>query len=70
MATVNVADNEMWGDLGRNWGWIVVRGVAAVAFGVLALLLPGITLAALVLFMGRVRPGRRHPRTDCRIPDT
>ena len=52
MATVNVADNEMWGTLGRNWGWIVVRGVAAVIFGVLALLLPGITLAALVLVWG------------------
>ena len=51
MATVNVAD-EMWGHLGRNWGWIVVRGVAAVIFGVLALLLPGITLAALVLVWG------------------
>ena len=52
MATVNVADNEMWGHLSRNWGWIVVRGVAAVIFGVLALLLPGITLAALVLVWG------------------
>ena len=44
--------NTMWSDLGRNWGWIVVRGIAAVIFGVLALVLPGITLAALVLLWG------------------
>jgi len=45
-------NDTMWNDLGRNWGWIVVRGVAAVIFGVLALVLPGITLAALVLLWG------------------
>ena len=45
-------NNTMWSDLGRNWGWIVVRGIAAVIFGVLALVLPGITLAALVLLWG------------------
>ena len=44
--------NTMWSDLGRNWGWIVVRGIAAVIFGVLALVLPGVTLAALVLLWG------------------
>ena len=44
--------NTMWSDLGRNWGWIVVRGIAAMIFGVLALVLPGITLAALVLLWG------------------
>jgi uncharacterized membrane protein HdeD (DUF308 family) len=53
MANVNVISNEMmWNDLRRNWGWILVRGIAAVIFGVLALLLPGITLAALVLLWG------------------
>ena len=45
-------NNTMWSDLGRNWGWIVVRGIAAVIFGVLALVLPGVTLAALVLLWG------------------
>ena len=45
-------NDTMWSDLGRNWGWIVVRGIAAVIFGVLALVLPGITLAALVLLWG------------------
>jgi len=38
--------------LGRNWGWIVLRGVAAVLFGVLAFVLPGITLAVLVIVWG------------------
>jgi uncharacterized membrane protein HdeD (DUF308 family) len=53
MADVNVIGNEtMWEDLRNNWGWILVRGIAAVIFGVLALLLPEITLTALVLLWG------------------
>ncbi len=39
-------------ELSRNWGWVVFRGVVAILFGVLALLVPGITLAALVLLFG------------------
>jgi len=35
-----------------NWGWIVLRGVAGVAFAVLAVAWPGITLAALVIVYG------------------
>jgi len=38
--------------LSRNWGWLVLRGVVSVLFGMLATLLPGITLAALVLLFG------------------
>jgi uncharacterized membrane protein HdeD (DUF308 family) len=38
--------------LGRTWGWIVLRGVVAVLFGVFALARPGIALAALVLTWG------------------
>ena len=38
--------------LSRNWGMVALRGIAAILFGVLALLLPGITLLALVLLFG------------------
>ncbi len=38
--------------LARNWGWIALRGIAAVAFGLLALLYPTLTLVALVLLFG------------------
>jgi uncharacterized membrane protein HdeD (DUF308 family) len=35
-----------------HWGWIVLRGVAAVAFAAVAVAWPGITLAAMVLVWG------------------
>ncbi len=38
--------------LSRHWGWIVLRGVVAILFGVLTMFHPGITLAALVLLFG------------------
>jgi uncharacterized membrane protein HdeD (DUF308 family) len=53
MASSEVIRNEtMWDDLSHNWGWMVVRGIAAVCFGVLALLVPGVTIAVLVLLWG------------------
>lgn len=39
-------------NVGRQWGWVALRGLVAVLFGLLALFLPGITLAALVLVWG------------------
>lgn len=36
----------------RNWGAFVVRGVLAVLFGVFTFVVPGISLAALVLWFG------------------
>ena len=38
--------------LARNWWAIALRGVAAIIFGVLALLMPAITMAALILLFG------------------
>ncbi|MGH8680179.1 MAG: HdeD family acid-resistance protein [Burkholderiales bacterium] len=38
--------------LGKNWGWIALRGVAAVIFGVLAFAWPVKAVVVLVLFFG------------------
>lgn len=38
--------------MSRNWWILVARGVFAVIFGVLALLVPGLTLATLVILFG------------------
>lgn len=36
----------------RNWGWVALRGVVAIIFGILTLMNPAITLAVLVLLFG------------------
>ncbi len=39
-------------DLARNWVALVARGMAAIIFGLLALLMPGITILVLVILFG------------------
>jgi uncharacterized membrane protein HdeD (DUF308 family) len=61
--------------LARNWWAMALRGAAAIAFGLIALFLPGVTLLSLVLvfavvmlvdgvmnIIGGVRSERRHER--------
>jgi uncharacterized membrane protein HdeD (DUF308 family) len=38
--------------LARNWIWILLRGVVAIAFGTLAIVWPGVTLFTLVILYG------------------
>jgi uncharacterized membrane protein HdeD (DUF308 family) len=38
--------------MAKNWWLFLVRGIAAIAFGILALIWPGITLVTLVFFFG------------------
>jgi uncharacterized membrane protein HdeD (DUF308 family) len=49
MAGPPQASNAMSAALARNWWLVALRGVLAILFGVVAILLPGPTLAALVL---------------------
>ncbi len=39
-------------NLSRNWVALIVRGIAAIIFGLLALLMPGITILVLVVLFG------------------
>jgi uncharacterized membrane protein HdeD (DUF308 family) len=61
--------------LDQNWWAIALRGLCAIIFGIIALLLPGVTIASLVLLFGAymlvdgvlaivagVRAARRHER--------
>jgi uncharacterized membrane protein HdeD (DUF308 family) len=52
MATHELIVGQRLELLRRAWGWIALRGVFAVLFGVLALVMPGITLAVMIIFWG------------------
>lgn len=42
----------MLNTLSKNWWMLVVRGIAAILFGLLAIIMPGLTLIVLVLMFG------------------
>jgi uncharacterized membrane protein HdeD (DUF308 family) len=42
----------MFAELGRNWWVFLIRGIAAILFGIGAFLWPGLTIAVLVLMFG------------------
>ena len=39
-------------ELAKNWWLVLLRGIAAIVFGVLAFVWPGLTLLTLILFYG------------------
>ena len=45
-------DVQLLQTLGRNWWLVLLRGIAAIVFGLLAWAWPGVTLVTLVLFWG------------------
>lgn len=49
---VAMSQHPLWQALGRHWKWIALRGVAALLFGILAMVWPGIVLTVMVLFFG------------------
>lgn len=49
---MNLVENKMAAILHRTWWVLLLRGLAAIAFGILTWVLPGISLGALVLLFG------------------
>ena len=50
--TAHPFPSSLLGALARNWWLILLRGIAAVAFGILTFVWPGVTLVTLVLLYG------------------
>jgi uncharacterized membrane protein HdeD (DUF308 family) len=68
-------NDDMSAALARNWWAVALRGVFAILFGIIALVMPGVTITALVLLfsaymlvdgifaiVAAVRAARRHER--------
>jgi uncharacterized membrane protein HdeD (DUF308 family) len=51
-APADLAERPLLRSLAENWWLILLRGIAALIFGILAFVWPGITIASLVLLWG------------------
>lgn len=49
---MSFVENQLAAALSRNWWVLLLRGIVAITFGVLAWVAPGASIAALVLFFG------------------
>jgi len=43
---------QVMDQIARQWGWMALRGVAAIVFGLLAMFVPAITLSVLIMVWG------------------
>ncbi len=57
---MNRVENRLAAILHRGWWLLLLRGIVAIAFGVLTWMQPGISAAALVLLFGALRVRRRR----------
>ena len=51
-STAGLVPDDLIRQLGDAWGWILLRGVASIAFGAMAFLWPGLTIVVLVIMWG------------------
>ena len=49
--------------LAKNWWVFVIRGILAILFGIGAFVVPGVTLAALVIIAAMTTPSRSGSAT-------